>query len=73
MFNKLERWEKYWKQQSSRYNVFAQKSVHAAVQSYLIKWMIYYHQTKEYDEKICFTLEKKVSEFLEETCHNLCK
>lgn len=66
-------WDKYWKQQTGQYSKFAQESVHAAVQSYLIKWMMYYHQTKEYDTNACLTLEKKVTEFLEETCRNLCK
>lgn len=66
-------WDKYWKQQTSQYSKFAQESVHAAVQSYLIKWMMYYHQTKEYDTGVSLTLEKKVTEFLEDTCRNLCK
>lgn len=66
-------WDKYWKTETHRYSEFAQRSVHAAVQSYLIKWMMYYHQTKEYDTNQCLVLEQKVCSFLEETCQKLCK
>lgn len=66
-------WDKYWKRETAAYSQFAQRSVHAAVQSYLIKWQMYYHQTKEYDTNVCMTLEQKICQFLEDTCQKLCK
>lgn len=66
-------WDKYWKSETAAYSKFAQESVHAAVQSYLIKWMMYYHQTKEYNTNLCLDLEVKVTQFLEDTCQKLCK
>lgn len=66
-------WDKFWKREVSEYSRFAQQSVHAAVQSYLIKWQMYYHQTKEYDTNACLALEQKVASFLEDSCQKLCK
>lgn len=66
-------WDKYWEKQITQYSSFAQDCVHAAVQSYLIKWQMYYHQTKEYDTTLCLTLEDKVIRFLEDETRNNCK
>lgn len=66
-------WNKFWHREVTIYSKVAQKAIHDAVQAYLIKWNIYYHETEEYDLNLALDLEVRITKFLEDTCRINCK
>lgn len=66
-------WDKFWDREVSYYSKDATNYLRKTVESYIIKWQIYYHQTKEYDTNLLMVLESQVAKFLEDNCKINCK
>ena len=63
-------WDKYWDRKVKSYSKEGMNAIKKAVECYMLKWSIYYHNSEEYDTSYALSLEAEITRFLENSAMN---